>query len=124
MPIEIAIDDLIGLKNGTMKVLPIEPTEEMKQAAHSSTAAFLNLQGSGLSQALQKHGIRYKAMCSGSPAPSGKTIRIPEGLLDGSMVVVSVEKLTTLVRDLVEQQAIPDDSWAEKLNELLSGTNP
>lgn len=41
-----------------------QPTEEMVQAAHRSTAGWLGLPGpaSGLSQALYKHEHRYKAM--------------------------------------------------------------
>jgi hypothetical protein len=56
--------------SGTHRVVPVEPTDEMCMAAHQRTAGWLNLErhGSGLTQALMKARLRYKAMLDAAPA--------------------------------------------------------
>jgi hypothetical protein len=49
--------------------VPVAADEDMQMAAHRKTALWLNLPGTGLSQALSKHKLRYAAMVDAAPDP-------------------------------------------------------
>jgi hypothetical protein len=50
-----------GVMDGTHKIVPMEPTDEMVNAALASTSVHHNIAGSGLTVAREKMRIRYRA---------------------------------------------------------------
>lgn len=60
---------LSAIEAAGYRVVPLEPTDEMCMAAHQRTAGWLHLDrhGAGLTQALMKANLRYKAMLAAAP---------------------------------------------------------